>query len=117
MKSTNENSSFVSVLSITAETVFALSNERYLYSIDRKDGKVNWKYLLKGNVGESSPLVCDDKVIVCTKTGIVTILDTQKGTLEWEYDTGEQIIGSPAVIRDHFFVLTTKGTLLCFGNK
>lgn len=117
MKSTNENSSFVSVLSITSETVYALSYERYLYSINRKDGKVNWKYLLKGNVGESSPLVCDDKVIVCTKTGIVTILDTQKGTLEWEYDTGEQIVGSPAVIKDHFFVLTTKGTLLCFGNK
>lgn len=117
MKSTNENSSFVSVLSITAETVFALSNERYLYSIDRKDGKVNWKYLLKGNVGESSPLVCNDKVIICTKTGIVNILDAQKGTLEWEYDTGEQIVGSPAVIKNHFFVLTTKGTLLCFGNK
>lgn len=117
MKSTNENSSFVSVLSITAETVFALSNERYLYSIDRKDGKVNWKYLLKGNVGESSPLVCNEKVIICTKTGIVNILDAQKGTLEWEYDTGEQIVGSPAVIKNHFFVLTTKGTLLCFGNK
>lgn len=117
MKSTNENSSFVSVLSITAETVFALSNERYLYSIDRKDGKVNWKYLLKGNVGESSPLVCNEKVIICTKTGIVNIMDAQKGTLEWEYDTGEQIVGSPAVIKNHFFVLTTKGTLLCFGNK
>lgn len=117
VKSTNESSSFVSVPSITAETVYALSDERYLYAINRKDGKRNWRYLLKGNVGESSPLVCDDKVIVCTKTGIISILDTQKGELEWEYDTGEQIVGSPAVIKDHFFVLTTKGTLLCFGNK
>jgi len=117
IKSTNENGSFVSVPSITCETVYALSDERYLYSINRKDGRVNWKYMLKGNVGESSPVVCEDKVIVCTKTGIVSILDTEKGVLEWEYDTGEQIVGSPAIIKDHFFILTAKGTLLCFGNK
>ncbi len=117
IKSTNENGSFVSVPSITCETVYALSDERYLFSINRKDGRVNWKYMLKGNVGESSPVVCEDKVIVCTKTGIVSILDIEKGVLEWEYDTGEQIVGSPAIIKDHFFILTAKGTLLCFGNK
>lgn len=45
-------------------------------------------------------------MIVCTKTGIVSILDTESGDLKWEYDTGEQIVGSPAVIKDHFFILT-----------
>ena len=73
--------------------------------------------MLKGNVGESSPVVCKDKIIACTKTGIISILDTENGNLLWEYDTGEQIVGSPAVIKDHFFVLTTKGTLFCFGKN
>ena len=95
---------------------FVLSNDRYLYSIDRIDGTIKWKYMLKGKVGESSPVVCFDKVIVCTKTGIVSILDTESGDLKWEYDTGEQIVGSPAVIKDHFFILTAKGTLFCFGK-
>ena len=117
IKSTNENASFVSVPSITCETVYALSDERYLYAINRKDGREIWKYMLKGNVGESSPVVCEDKVIVCTKTRIVSELDAKTGVLEWEYDTGEQIVGSPAIIKDHFFILTAKGTLLCFGNK
>ena len=40
----------------------------------------------------------------------------RKGDLKWEYDTGEQIVGSPAVIKDHFFILTAKGTLFCFGK-
>lgn len=117
LKSTNENSSFVSVPAITSETLYILSDDRHLYAIDRKSGSVNWKYMLKGNAGESSPVVCRDKVIVCTKTGIISILDANSGQLEWEFDTGEQIVGSPAIIKDHFMILTTKGTLFCFGKQ
>ena len=40
--------------------------------------------MLKGKVGESSPVVCFDKVIVCTKTGIV--LDSGYG--EWGFEMG-----------------------------
>ena len=113
---TDEEGSFVSVPAISNNAVYVLSGDRYLYAIDRINGVVKWKYLLKGNVGESSPVVCGDQVIVCTKTGIVSILDAENGALKWEYDTGEQIVGSPAIIRDHFFILTSKGTLFCFGK-
>jgi outer membrane protein assembly factor BamB len=113
----SDNESFVSVPAITSSTVYILSDNRHLYSIDRKEGEVNWKYMLKGNVGESSPVVCNDKIIVCTKTGIITILDAKNGNLEWEYDAGEQIQSSPAIIKNHFMILTVKGTLLCFGKR
>jgi outer membrane protein assembly factor BamB len=72
--------------------------------------------MLKGNVGESSPVVCRHQLLVCTKTGIVSILDADTGELQWEYDTGEQIVGSPAVISGRFLILTAKGTLFCFGE-
>lgn len=117
LTATEESGSFVSVPAITQSSLFILSSDRYLYAINRVTGSFQWKYLLKGNVGESSPVVSGDKVIVCTKTGIVSILDADNGELKWEYDTGEQIVGSPAVIRDHFFILTAKGTLFCFGSK
>lgn len=117
MEGGEEGGSFVSVPALTKNRLYILSSDRYLYAVDRVNGSVTWKYLLKGNVGESSPLVSGDKVIVCTKTGIVSILDAEDGELEWEYDTGEQIVGSPAVIRDHFFILTAKGTLFCFGKE
>ena len=108
---------FVSVPAITSTNLFYLTHDRHLYSVSRKDGSVHWKYLLKGNTGESSPVVCRDKIIVCTKTGIVSILNTNSGALEWEFDTGEQIVASPAVIKDRFFILTAKGTLFCFGKN
>lgn len=112
----NENGSFISVPAISSDAFYFLSGDRYLHAISRMNGKLNWKYMLKGNVGESSPVVCDDKIIVCTKTGIVSILNANTGELRWEYDTGEQIVGSPAVIKGHFMVLTAKGTLLCFSK-
>jgi len=112
----SEGDSFVSVPAISTDAYYFLSGNRNLVSKSRISGKENWKYMLKGNVGESSPVVCNDKVLICTKSGIVSILEAEKGKLLWEYDTGEQIIGSPAVIKDHFMVLTSKGTLLCFGK-
>ncbi|MDR0995742.1 MAG: PQQ-binding-like beta-propeller repeat protein [Tannerella sp.] len=112
-----EGGSFVSMPAVSPDALYFFSGNRYLKSINRVDGTLRWKYLLKGEVGESSPLICNDKVLVCTKTGIVSILDAEKGRLLWEYDTGEQIVGSPAVIRGHFMVLTAKGSLFCFGEK
>ena len=106
---------FVSVPAITSTRLFFLTHDQHLYSINREDGSLHWKYLLKGATGESSPVVCRDQIIVCTKTGIVTILDANTGTLVWEYDTGEQIVASPAVVKGKFFILTAKGTLFCFG--
>jgi len=107
----------VSVPALSSGNLYVLANDQHLYSINRKDGSIQWKYLLKGSAGESSPVVCRDKIIVCTKTGIVSILDARTGTIEWEYDTGEQIVASPAVIKSRFYILTAKGALFCFGEK
>lgn len=112
----SDNGSFISVPAISSEAFFFFSGDRHLYAYSRVNGKLLWKYMLKGNSGESSPVVCHDKILVCTKTGIVSILDINNGELLWEYDTGEQIVGSPAVIKNHFMILTAKGTLFCFGK-
>jgi outer membrane protein assembly factor BamB len=117
MEAANENSSFVSVPAVSEKILYIVSDDRYLYAINRSGGEVVWKYLLKGNTGESSPVVCRDKVIVCTKSGIITILDAKTGAFYWEYDAGEQIVASPAVTKGCFYILTAKGTLFCFGEQ
>jgi len=117
IESKDENSNFVSVPAVSDKMIYIISDDRHIYAINRKDGAIAWKYLLKGNTGESSPVICKNKLLVCTRTGIVSIHDTKTGDLLWEYDTGEQIIASPAVINGYFYVLTFKGTLFCFGEK
>jgi outer membrane protein assembly factor BamB len=113
----NENGSFVSVPAASSDLYCYLSGERLIKAVSCKNCKQLWQYMLKGNTGESSPVISNDKIIICTKTGIVSILDAGTGELLWDYDTGEQIVGSPAVINNHFFILTAKGTLFCFGNN
>jgi outer membrane protein assembly factor BamB len=114
---TDNSGAFVSVPAVAPAMLYIISDDRYLYAIDRKTGEIRWKYLQKGGSGESSPLVCRNKIISCTKTGIVSILSAGKGELLWEYDTGEQITSSPAVVKDRFYILTAKGTLFCFGKN
>ena len=113
----SDSGSFVAVPAVSNDAVYFYSGNRYLYAVNRADGSLKWTYMLSGNVGESSPVIANDKIIVCTRTGIVSILDAKTAELLWEYDTGEQIVGSPAVVKDHFMILTARGSLLCFGAE
>jgi outer membrane protein assembly factor BamB len=113
---TDGSSSCVSVPALSPSTLFILSADRYLYAVDRSSGAVRWKYLQKGSSGESSPVVCGHKIISCSQSGVVSLLDAANGRLLWEYDTGEPITACPAVIKGYFYILTAKGTLFCFGN-
>ncbi|MDR2499092.1 MAG: PQQ-binding-like beta-propeller repeat protein [Tannerellaceae bacterium] len=117
VEASSESASFVSVPAISASTLYILSDDRYLYAVNRKTGSVSWKFLQKGISGESSPLVCRDKLICCSKSGVVSIVDARDGSLLWEFDTGEPIVASPAVVAGRFYILTAKGTLFCFGTS
>lgn len=105
----------VSMPTLTRSDVYVLSGDRYISCIERNSGQVRWRKMLRGMVGECSPLVAQDKVLVCTKDGHVSILNSKDGTELWHYETGETIIASPAIIGSRFYILTSKGTLLCFG--
>lgn len=105
----------VSMPTLTREAVYILSGDRNVMCIERASGQVRWKKMLRGVTGECSPLVAQDKVLVCTKDGHVSILDSENGAELWHYETGEPIIASPAIVAGHFFILTSRGTLLCFG--
>ena len=105
----------VSMPTLTSTDVYILSGDRYISCIGRESGQVRWRKMLRGMTGECSPLVAQDKVLVCTKDGHVSILNCKDGTELWHYEAGEPIIASPAIIGDRFFILTSRGTLLCFA--
>jgi outer membrane protein assembly factor BamB len=105
----------VSMPTLTRTDVYILSGDRYISCINRATGQVRWRKMLRGMTGECSPLVAQDKVLVCTKDGHVSIFDSKDGTELWNYEAGEQIIASPAIIGDRFYILTSRGTLMCFN--
>ena len=112
-----DGDNMLSMPAVAGDALYVLTEGRYLTCINIAKGNVRWKQMLRGETGESSPQVCNDRVIVCTKTGVVSIHDAATGKKLWEYETGEQIISSPAVVDSRFYILTARGTLLCFGEK
>lgn len=115
--SDSEEGGVVSMPTLTRTDVYILAGDRYICCIERASGKVKWKQMLRGATGECSPLVANDKVLVCTKDGYVSILDCEDGSEQWHYETGEPIIASPAIISGRFYILTSRGTLLCFASQ
>ena len=113
----SDEAAFVGLPAVGKDNVYYFTRGRYLTCASRKDGSVKWETMLKGTTGESSPEECRNGILVCTKTGIVSILDKSTGEVKWEYDTGEDILTCPAIVPGRFYILTAKGTLLCFGNK
>jgi len=112
-----DEGAMLSMPAVGRKYLYVLANERYIQCLDRKDGTLIWQQTLKSESGESSPLICHDRVIASTKSGIITIYDAGTGQRLWEYETGEQIISTPAPLSDRFMIMTARGTLLCFGNK
>lgn len=115
-ESEDDASGLVAMPTAARDAVIAFTGERYISCFERSDGRLRWRKMLRGITGESSPIVCDDKVIVCTKDGHISLLDLDNGKELWHYDCGEQIIASPAVIPGCFYILTSRGTLMCFMN-
>ena len=115
--SEGEEDSFTGLPAAGDEAVYFFRGERSLACLSRKDNAEQWVTLLKGPVGESSPLETGNGILVCTKRGIVSILDAGTGDVTWEYDTGEDILASPAVLPGRFYILTARGTLFCFTDN
>lgn len=113
----DDDGGMLSVPVVTQDAVYVLTPNRRLVCLNRKDGKERWHVLLKGDTGECSPVLVDDRLLVCTKTGVVTIHDVSTGQQLWEYETGEQIISQPVVGESRFYIQTARGTLLCFGES
>ena len=111
-----ENSGMTSMPVVTEKRIFLFSQGRYLSCLNRQDGQELWRVMLRGDVGESSPLVCRDRILVCTRDGHVSILQVSDGQEFWHFEAGEQIISSPAVVRDAFYILTARGTLFRFSS-
>ncbi len=107
----------VAMPTLTRSDVYVLSGERSVSCIKRSSGQLRWQKLLRGITGVCAPLVARDKVLVCTKDGHVSIFSAKDGTELWHFETGEPIVASPAIVADCFYVLTTRGTLFCFGKN
>jgi outer membrane protein assembly factor BamB len=69
-----------------------------VHCVNRANGKPVWKFRTRGKV-DSSPVVCDSKVVVGSEDGRLYLLSLADGKELWSYTIGDPVISSPAVVR------------------
>ena len=72
------------------------SRDESVYYINKKTGRLLWKFRTRNEV-DSSPVICGDKTVVCSGDGWMYLLSLNDGRELWSYEIGEAITGSPAV--------------------
>ncbi|MGH8910926.1 MAG: PQQ-binding-like beta-propeller repeat protein, partial [Acidimicrobiia bacterium] len=64
----------------------------------------------------SSPVVAGDTVIIGSGDGLVRAVDATSGETLWEWQTGQSVRGSPAVIEGAVFIASADGKVYAVGE-
>ena len=104
--------------------VYVGSQDKNIYSIDARDGRLLWKFMTGARI-KSSPAVVNGKVYVGPDDGYVYCLDAKNGSLIWKTDAGGYIEASfkavtgirssPIVVGGRVFVGSLDTSLYCLN--
>jgi outer membrane protein assembly factor BamB len=75
-----------------------------------------WAVATRGRV-DSSPVVCDGKVVIGSDDGRLYLLSLEDGGELWSYEIGQPVQSSPAVADGMVIVGSDDGNLYAFGPK
>jgi outer membrane protein assembly factor BamB len=92
----NTGAPFFSSPAIGDTGVLIGSRDETVYYVNKKTGRLLWKFRTQDEV-DSSPVICGDKAVVCSEDGWIYLLAMKDGRELWSYEIGEAITGSPAV--------------------
>jgi eukaryotic-like serine/threonine-protein kinase len=110
------NQAFIGSPAIEGNHIFIGNRDRYVYCLNKKDGKEVWKYNTGGQV-DASPVIVGNQVLVANMRGDLFLLDRRGGKPDWTYELGTPVYANPAVVNDRFYVAGEDGRVYCFGKK
>jgi outer membrane protein assembly factor BamB len=101
--------------------LFNISGSK-LYSINSKNGSINWSFSIAQPNSEkdfvsSMPIVIADKVMIATNDGFIKIIDYKTGKLINQFDVKNQLWNQPAVHDGVIYAGTTNGKLITLNTK
>jgi len=116
---------WVGTCAIDADFVYAPALEGYLYCLQRKTGKVVWKYRSIKSTDEdefaagfkAAPLLSGNFVFAGDEDGFLHAIDAQTGALHWQFETGAEIAGGVALWNDRLIVASYDSFLYCLSLK
>ena len=116
----------VSSASISDGIAYFGSQDKNIYAVNARDGKLIWKFTTLERI-ESSPAVVDGRVYTGTDDGFVYCLNAYNGSLIWKTFAGGDIIGnfnaavqlrsSPTVIDGYVYVGALDNKTYCLDAQ
>ncbi len=107
---------FVAAPSVTNYRVLIGGKDRFLYCLNKSNGKEIWKVNM-GNPVESSTIADARNVLACNMRGDLMLLSLTKGSTVWTYSLGSPVVGNPAYSNGRLYVGTYNGKLYCLTQK
>lgn len=107
---------FIASAAVEGNRVFIGNRDKFIYCLNRTDGKLLWKVNTGARV-DASPVVLKNGLLVANMRGDLLLMNKENGKIQWSYELGTPVSGNPAVTRNHLIVGGEDGRLYCFGNK
>lgn len=86
---------------VVDDTVYIANSDGSLLALDATSGDTRWNF--STYIDRWAPAVVDGTAYF-TGSGIVYAVDTTSGDQQWTVDTGDRLIGSPAVTHDTIYI-------------
>ena len=114
---------WVGTCGIAGDFIYAPALEGYLYCLERKTGKVVWKYrsIESSNEDEfapgfkAAPLIAANTVYVGDEDGILHAVDAETGVNQWRFETGAEIAGGAAFWNNRLILASYDSFLYCLS--
>ena len=99
------------VPALAEDTLVFSSYDEHVYAVERKTGKLRWKYDAVGL--PTSPVIAGDKVLFGAD-GVLHMLSLETGDKIWSYEVSDEI-ASPSLAFGLILVASEDGTVTAFG--
>ncbi len=114
---------WVGTCAIAGDFVYAPALEGYLYCLERKTGKVVWKYRSIESRDENefapgfkaAPLIAGNTVYAGDEDGFLHAIDAATGTNRWQFETGAEIAGGAAFWNNRLILASYDSFLYCLS--
>ncbi|MBN1233926.1 MAG: PQQ-like beta-propeller repeat protein, partial [Candidatus Coatesbacteria bacterium] len=111
-----KSGSIVSSPYISDSSVYFGSCDDFIYSLDKKDGRLNWRYKTNDDV-TSSPLVSDNIIYIGSHDNNFYAINCSNGSLKWKYQTGNSIDTSPCFSNNVVFFASGDGYVYALNSS
>jgi outer membrane protein assembly factor BamB len=112
----------ISSPSIVDRRVYVGSQDKNVYCVDARSGRLLWKFTIGARI-KSSPAVVDGRVYIGPDDGYVYCLDAYNGSLVWQryaggyieahFDANSRFLSSPAVVGGRVYVGSLDTNVYC----